>query len=396
MGTGLITKALISLYDLIPVSKKVNNKKVLIVFGGVIGDSVLFCDSLWAYKELYKKSDGYEITVYTTMGASGILNEYVDGIKIIGIDFKKLNTDWKYHKEVIKKLQENSYELVINPFPAHSNEVDSIMLKAKTNRRVQLIPEEGYSLNLLEKLTNKCIKEAVKFNTNMSELERYAQVLKYLGLTNFEESLPLLPPNNNYKSQYLFKNKYCVLAIGGSTPCKQWPGNRFAQIANYIIDKYDYDIVLTGGKGEEYIFDNIKPFLNKEDRVHSLIGKTSLIDLVEIIRNSGLLVGNDSSSVHIAAATNTAAICVVGGWDYGRMYPYRVKKERINQKLPIAVYNKMNCFGCAKIAIGHKNTICKKCIDEKIPYPCIDIITEDDVIKALDKLMADLKFNNEI
>ena len=45
-------KALIFLYDLLPIRCGEKSKKILLVFGGVIGDSVLFSDFLRWIKEL--------------------------------------------------------------------------------------------------------------------------------------------------------------------------------------------------------------------------------------------------------------------------------------------------------------------------------------------------------
>lgn len=384
----ILTKILVSAYDLIPVSVKECEKRILLVFGGVIGDSVLLCSALSGFKQLYPEQDNYQITIYTTSGAATILKSYTTGFEIKVVDFKRLNLDWEYHRQVLSELQTVSYEVAINPFPAHSNEADTLILKACAKRKVQLLPEGGYALNTLERITNSMIKENAFFNTSMSELERYTQILKYMGHNNFEETLPILPQYDWYNPEISLKKEYCILAIGGSTPCKQWPGERFAQVANHICEKYNLDVLLTGGPGEEHILEYIKPFLTKPNMVHSVIGKTSLIDLVEVIRRADLLVGNDSSSVHIAAAVNTAAVCVVGGWDYGRMYPYKVKKLKKGQILPVSVNKVMECFGCAKVAIGHANDICKKCIEAQKPYPCIDVISIKNVLAVVDGALS--------
>lgn len=387
----ILTKILVSAYDLIPVSTKECEKKILLVFGGVIGDSILLCSALSGFKQLYPEQDGYQITIYTTSGAAVILKAYTTGFEIRVVDFKRLNLDWAYHRQVLSELQSISYEIAINPFPAHSNEADTLILKARAKRKVQLLPEGGYALNTLEWITNSIIKENAFFDINMSELERYTQILKYMGLSDYEEVLPILPQYNRNNSEISLDQKYCILAIGGSTPCKQWPGDRFAQVANHICDKYNLDVLLTGGSGEEHILENIKPFLTKPNMVHSVIGKTSLIDLVEVIRRAELLVGNDSSSVHIAAAVSTAAVCVVGGWDYGRMYPYKVKKLEKGQILPVSISKMMECYGCAKVAIGHTNDNCKECVAAQKPYPCIDVISVKDVLEVVDSVL-----NNKI
>lgn len=384
-----LVKALISLYDLLPVRCSVKSNEILLVFGGVIGDSVLFCDFLRGIKEMFPVLEGYHITIYTTSGAAAILTAYTDGFRIVTVDFRRLNTDYGYHKQIITELQKVGYDIAINPFPAHSNEADSLMMKARASRKVQLVPEGGYCLSTLEKMNNSIIREKILFELNEHELERYGQVLKYLGYSDFKVKIPVLPPLKDYHPKFEIKKKYCVLAIGGSTPCKQWPGSRFSQVANYIHDNYQYDIVLTGGKGEEHILDDIKPYLGDGVSVHSLIGETSLIDLVEIIRGAVLLVGNDSSSVHIAVAVETKAICVVGGWDNGRMYPYKVDEVSATGILPVYVDKPMPCFNCARHEIGFGNRVCQEKKKNKQVYPCVDEISIEDVLSAVDHVLCD-------
>ena len=145
---------------------------------------------------------------------------------------------------------------------------------------------------------------------------------------------------------------------------------------------------MTGGKGEEHILDDIKPYLSDGVSVHSLIGKTSLIDLVEMIRGAVLLVGNDSSSVHIATAVGTKAICVVGGWDNGRMYPYKVDEVPDSGMLPVHVDKPMPCFNCARHEIGYGNHVCQEKKRNNQVYPCVDEIPIEDVLSAVDHVLC--------
>ena len=190
----ILTKIIVTSYDLIPVYTKKNERNILLVFGGVIGDSVLLCSVLRGFKKLYPDEKGYKITIYTTAGATTILKSYTTGFEVRTVDFRRLNTDLTYHLQIIKELQTVNYEVAINPFPAHSNEADTLLIKARTKRRVQLLPQNGYKLNLLEKIINSRIREKAIFISDMFELERYTQILKYMGLTDFKEVLPVLPP----------------------------------------------------------------------------------------------------------------------------------------------------------------------------------------------------------
>lgn len=389
----IITKLLVTGFDLFPVHKQGENKKILIVFGGVIGDSVLFCDAIRGYKKLFPAMDGYEITIYAPSSAAFIFNKYVSGIQVVSVDFKKLNHDFGYHKEIVVHLQNKAFDLAIDPFPFHSVETTSLLLKCVAKRKIQVRSENSYKLKWTEKIFSDKIKEIIPVPDTLMELQKNAEVLRKLGLNDFKAELPRLEIGRN-----IVKQNICVLALGGSTPCKRWAGEKFAAIANYLVNNYNCKIMLCGGKGEEYIINEVMPHINNPISVESVVGKTSLSELVELIASARLLVGNDSSSVHIAAAVGTQAICIVGGWDYGRMYPYMVENSNKNDCLPVAVDHYMDCFGCAKKGIGFGNTVCQSSIRENMRYPCVDAVEVLSVIEKIKLFMdSDNKFggNNE-
>lgn len=382
------TKLLVTMFDFFSKNfrkvKKVD-KDILIIFGGVIGDSILFSDSLRGYRELFPLNKGYNISICAPNSAAIVLEKYTEEFNTIGIDFKKLNTDFEYHKKIINKVANKMYILAINPFIAHSDEADSIMINCKARRKIQVVSEEKQKLNILEKIINKNCGEKITIAEDLMELQKYAEVVRKLGCEDFKAKVPRL---KEYHEYYNFNFlKYVVLAVGGSTPCKRWNEKHFANIANYIIKLYDIDVVICGGNNEAGIFENMKIGLEFPDKVHNYIGKTSLFELIELIRNSCLVVGNDSSSVHIAAAVNTPSACIVGGWDYGRMYPYKVDIICENEILPKPIYHYMECFNCAKVLIGYNNDNCKEKIKHLQQYPCIDCISEYEVCEAIKELI---------
>lgn len=87
-----------------------------------------------------------------------------------------------------------------------------------------------------------------------------------------------------------------------------WPIERYAQVGEYIVKEKEMDLYLCGGQNEAYLFRQFVEAMKREElkeRVHDLFGRTTLFELAEIIRNAELLVGNDTSGIHFAAAVNT-------------------------------------------------------------------------------------------
>jgi ADP-heptose:LPS heptosyltransferase len=126
--------------------------------------------------------------------------------------------------------------------------------------------------------------------------------------------------------------------------------------------------VICGGKDEKKLGQNLKNLSRAP--LHNITGKTSLSELICVVRDARLVIANDTGTVHIAAATGTAVVCILGGGHYGRFVPYQVEKE-ISCRLPVVVTHKMPCFNC--------NWQCKYETGKGAPFPCIKNISAEDV-----------------
>lgn len=99
--------------------------------------------------------------------------------------------------------------------------------------------------------------------------------------------------------------------MGASTPERCWPLENFAQVANTLLAANpESSITLIGGGGEMYLQ---QPFMEKVDvafhsRIESLIGKTSLPELVSTINKFDVLITGDTGPLHLAVALKIPTI----------------------------------------------------------------------------------------
>ena len=99
-----------------------------------------------------------------------------------------------------------------------------------------------------------------------------------------------------------------------------------------------------------------------------------MLELVEIIRGAMLVVSNESSPVHIAAATATPSVCLVGGGHFGRFMPYTIEGQEDSPfSSPVAVWHEMDCFGCS--------WKCKFELENQQTVPCVSMISITHVAK---------------
>ena len=130
-------------------------------------------------------------------------------------------------------------------------------------------------------------------------------------------------PTISFTASYNMKlpEKYALLFIGASTSIRKWSPSGFSETASYLKNKFGLDIVLCGGQDDvlegELISDSIKgTHLN-------LVGKTTQLELLEIISSSVILISNETAIPHIAMALDHPNVFVIyNGSHYGRFVPY--------------------------------------------------------------------------
>jgi ADP-heptose:LPS heptosyltransferase len=136
---------------------------------------------------------------------------------------------------------------------------------------------------------------------------------------------------------------YVVLFPGASWIGKMWPVDRFAQIAVQLLNM-GYLPVIAGGNSEKKLAMQILDLTNSA--AVDMTGNTSLTQLMALIKYSELLVTNDTSAVHFAAALQKPAVCILGGGHFGRFLPYPESLKEKYPVQPVYAWEAMPCFGC--------------------------------------------------
>jgi hypothetical protein len=204
-----------------------------------------------------------------------------------------------------------------------------------------------------------------------TELVRNAEFVRGLGDSGYLAKVADLHSMSTLTSDEAFvaaiggsAQRYYVFFPGSAWSGKRWPLASFAQLADQVCRQTGWRGVVCGGAEDIELAKNLcsqstAPLLN-------WAGRTSLGQLAAILSGSELLVANDTSATHIAAACGVPSVCILGGGHYGRFLPYQV--ELMDERpLPRVVSHQMPCFGCGWQCIyetpdGH-------------PHPCIDHVT---------------------
>jgi len=97
----------------------------------------------------------------------------------------------------------------------------------------------------------------------------------------------------------------------GAAKC--WPPERFAAVANSLMEKFDVDVILFGTSAEEGVSKAIAEKMNRPPV--NLTGKTAIFDLPYLLSRCHLFIGNDSGAMHVAAAVGLPVVAVFGPTD---------------------------------------------------------------------------------
>lgn len=144
-------------------------------------------------------------------------------------------------------------------------------------------------------------------------------------------------------------HRYAVIIPGSAQVSKCWPADRFAAIADRLVSEHGLAVVATGGRSESPMIEQIQS-LTKHS-IANLAGKTSLPQLVEVLRQATIVVSNDTGPGHIAAALGRPLVMLFSWSNPLRVGPYGrpdciVGRDVQNRGLAIKSRDPQHAVGC--------------------------------------------------
>lgn len=189
-------------------------------------------------------------------------------------------------------------------------------------------------------------------------------------------SLPPLPePPNTLKNPLPLNNhrKRIVINVNSSDLSwhRMWVEDSWVKLCQELLKDENVELVLPGIKSELPRVKRIMERLNRPDRVFNLAGKSSLSELLILLKNSHLVVSVDSGIMHLAA---WAGVPLVGlfGPETPSLYAPRCKNSKV-------VWASLPCSPCLSVA-ADKIT---RCNDNQ----CMKRISVDQVYFACKSLL---------
>ncbi|HVF27243.1 MAG TPA: lipopolysaccharide heptosyltransferase II [Pyrinomonadaceae bacterium] len=128
----------------------------------------------------------------------------------------------------------------------------------------------------------------------------------------------------------LFDRPLVALCPGSTNSrAKRWPPERFAALADQLIDDAGAGVVLIGSREEMDVTAEVVGHMTRRPVV--LTGKTSLAETIAVLSHADLLITNDTGPAHIAAALNLPTLVIFGPTDPTTTRPFSASAEVIRR-----------------------------------------------------------------
>lgn len=365
--------------------KKTNDDTVAIVFNGIFGDAIVFFSAIQGYVDLYVKN-GYKVILFCRPEVKKLWNDVVEFPREIAlecVDFRKIINSYSYFRKIVAKYKE-PIDILVSPGSSISSDLLSTSLNAK--RKVGLMPILKMKSPLyLAAFQRIAYTEPIIPPKGLMMIQRHRYLLQYLGLKNYKGLLP-----NLTQQKRIIQGSYCVICPGSSAREKMWPTERFAAVADYIIEKYDLDVHICGGANEEITCNEMIRVSKYPHRFYSHIGKTSFKEWSSIVEYANIVIGNDSATMHFAAAHRVKSVCIAGVYNKSKFFPYNVDLINEGDFMPKSAYYDMKCKHCIPIGYkyGYTNKECRDFIKQGHCALCVERISISDVLRLVEELMC--------
>jgi ADP-heptose:LPS heptosyltransferase len=139
-------------------------------------------------------------------------------------------------------------------------------------------------------------------------------------------------------------------------PSRLWPLDRYAEITDYLIEKYKVKVFLTGMPNEKMISEKIKELAKNKKEIIVANELFELRELATLISNAKLLVSCGTGIVQIATAFDAPIVLFEGKGDSFETIPQNSKKYYRFLHHPEV------CVGCEKESCRKKTIECMKAI----------------------------------
>jgi len=346
---------------------------VLFVRLDAIGDFVLWLREAQHLREAFP---GKRIALAANAVWAPLARQLPYWDEVIDIDVGRYSRTLGYRWRCLRRMRRGGFGTAVQPTYSRTLNADTLVRASRATRR---IASQGDLTNLSprqKRISDRWYTELLPVHAAAAtEIERNHAFMRALADAPPRPPVFLLPQVAHLPVELKPPSPYFIVFPGAMWAGRQWPSKLFAQTIDSIEREYGWRAVLCGSAKERELCAEVaslcaKPPLN-------LAGSTALAEFCELVRQARLVVANETSAVHIAAAVHTPSICLLGGGHYGRFVPYPASAGPMH---PEPVFEQKACYGC--------DWRCTQPHAADGPVPCISTIPAHAVLAAAERVLS--------
>jgi lipopolysaccharide heptosyltransferase II len=309
------------------------SKRILIRIPNWLGDAVMATAAVDAYHEQHPED------IITLLGSPAMLPVFSSSYNPYNlIPFDKDNKDSGLRglTRISSMLRDEYYDagyLLTNSFSSAL-----MMYLGKIPERI------GYGGNFRSALLTEA---ETPLQSNIHQIQQYSYLLN-----GAEDQIPmpkiLVSPEEREKARQVLEHEECLgqnrigIAIGAAYgPAKQWPLERYRDLAKECVEKLDAMVLIFGGNAEIDAAEQIKHDVG--ECVVNLAGKTTLRQLFPLIQLCQVVVSNDSGVMHVSVAVKTPVVAIFGSTDPLKTGPLGDNHQVLYKNLPCSPCFERTC-----------------------------------------------------
>ena len=155
---------------------------------------------------------------------------------------------------------------------------------------------------------------------------------------------------------------------GKDAPYKRWPAEKYAKLADKIVEKFKAKIILLGDSKEEELCRRVAALMGGGSAIS--FNNATIGQFTALLKNCRLAVVNDGGPLHIAAAAGVKTVSIFGPVDENIYGPYpQENHEVVTKDIPCRpCYRRFRRAECEHIS-------------------CLNTITIEEVLERLGRLL---------
>jgi heptosyltransferase-1 len=300
---------------------------ILVVIVAGIGDLILASKSIRAMRKGYPNA---VIHLLTSSEASPLAKNYDFIDHVIAFPIRELRKSRFVLLDIprlILRLRRLEFRILINLYQvntwAGSIKMGMLFSLLKAQERIGH-NNKGFGLFLSKKAPANVFR-IQHFTDAMLDIARLAGgISDNGGIEVFWDKSCEMKMTEMLNSKTEVKKLKIGINPGADVPDRRWNPAFYAIVADDLCKRFDTQIFLLGGPGEEALAARIQS--DMKNKVVNLAGRLTLNELVYAIHSLDLLLTNDSGPVHIAAAVKTPIVALYRPEDILYTRPYTSKE----------------------------------------------------------------------